>query len=482
MLDCHWYFANKRVIDADKGTARIKVNFGDKPFVTDFKKIMEENKIKRVEEELYEPTLTFWRKTIKTELEQRYPSCLSEDEKNENFNLLYNVDMPLVIQRFQILSGIRLSSFVEESWQRREIFDMTSLDVEGLISTVSYLGLVDYSEALSIYSEVESSTGMGKNKKVHLLEQALQCMNKAATQPVFNALKYLQWGRILMTRAKIDENSSYFEEAVIKFNMSFQKWEFEMKFGKDIKLSELVDINLIFDLCQALLVHIKNKLPYQGVTKVIETFISAASPENEQKFKSCVSEILNTSIVNTRYGIPSEGDCEWIVSPQFSWLHDFIVSHINTKFLKTSLHLCGMGPKQVELLSHILSRNEHVEGLSLKCNKIADKGAIVIADSLRKNNKLTDLNLNETFINDNGATVLAESLQINKTLTKLFLSGVFFLSCLLIESNVLDFYNVLELERQKTRTIKNMHLYLTHAKLYQLQPQKENFLTEPKQT
>eukprot|EP01126_Amoeba_proteus_P046125 TRINITY_DN5198_c0_g1_i1.p1 TRINITY_DN5198_c0_g1~~TRINITY_DN5198_c0_g1_i1.p1 ORF type:complete len:474 (+),score=98.20 TRINITY_DN5198_c0_g1_i1:204-1625(+) len=118
---------------------KIEVNFGDKPFVTDFKKIMKENEIEVVEEELYKSSLTFWTKTIKTEIEERYPSCLLEEERNENFNLLQNVNMPLVIQRFQISSGIKLSSFVQDSWQEKKLFYMTSSDVQGLNSKFAFI-------------------------------------------------------------------------------------------------------------------------------------------------------------------------------------------------------------------------------------------------------------------------------------------------------------------------------------------------------
>eukprot|EP01126_Amoeba_proteus_P046132 TRINITY_DN5198_c0_g1_i5.p1 TRINITY_DN5198_c0_g1~~TRINITY_DN5198_c0_g1_i5.p1 ORF type:complete len:429 (+),score=94.60 TRINITY_DN5198_c0_g1_i5:1108-2394(+) len=123
------------------------------------------------EEVLSKSSLTFWRKTIKIEIEERYPSCLLADERNENFDLRCNVDMSLVIQRFQILSGIKLSPFVEESWREKKFFYMTSSDVQELNSRVSYLSIVDYSEALSIYSEIESSTKMDKKKQIDLLSK-----------------------------------------------------------------------------------------------------------------------------------------------------------------------------------------------------------------------------------------------------------------------------------------------------------------------
>src|SRR4051812_19531330 len=64
-----------------------------------------------------ERNFKYWRKGIKKELESKFVHlAFSETEKDTNYDLKWSIDFKMLVKRFQLLSGVKLSETAEKEF------------------------------------------------------------------------------------------------------------------------------------------------------------------------------------------------------------------------------------------------------------------------------------------------------------------------------------------------------------------------------
>eukprot|EP01126_Amoeba_proteus_P049044 TRINITY_DN5708_c0_g1_i10.p1 TRINITY_DN5708_c0_g1~~TRINITY_DN5708_c0_g1_i10.p1 ORF type:complete len:301 (+),score=58.19 TRINITY_DN5708_c0_g1_i10:472-1374(+) len=144
--------------------------------------------------------LLYWTKTIKSEINSRFPSCVFGTEVEDNFNLTSILQMPVVIRRYAKLSGVKLSPFVDWSWAKGKIFYMTFSDVHRIKVRISYSTIVDYSKAIATLGLVKTYPDMDGEKQFGLLEKASKLFMKASARSDFDPSKYWFWSEVLIQK------------------------------------------------------------------------------------------------------------------------------------------------------------------------------------------------------------------------------------------------------------------------------------------
>eukprot|EP01126_Amoeba_proteus_P009463 TRINITY_DN13589_c0_g1_i3.p1 TRINITY_DN13589_c0_g1~~TRINITY_DN13589_c0_g1_i3.p1 ORF type:complete len:1364 (-),score=219.05 TRINITY_DN13589_c0_g1_i3:886-4977(-) len=248
------------------------------------------------------PNESFWKEVIKKEIESRYPGCLTEQEKDSKFDLRKNVEMVVMIDRLQILSGIELSGRVTDAWKLKKGLTFVEFDIKALKSRVSYMSILDYAEAVSIYLNLSDVTNLEKDAQLQLMNQAKKSIENAANQPIPVADTYWYWGLILakLARLEIDleRRISYLEEALGKWTIC-EKLEAEAETeaarlcSKEQFKRRIHPANILYEQAKALgdLAFLKDS-GYTQVREKIKAFVSKASSEDKSRFEKDIIELV----------------------------------------------------------------------------------------------------------------------------------------------------------------------------------------------
>eukprot|EP01125_Pyxidicula_operculata_P012361 TRINITY_DN4058_c0_g3_i1.p1 TRINITY_DN4058_c0_g3~~TRINITY_DN4058_c0_g3_i1.p1 ORF type:complete len:1716 (+),score=453.31 TRINITY_DN4058_c0_g3_i1:38-5149(+) len=160
-----------------QGQQLIKTNFGDEKFVFDIESFCKGLRYPlpsfTQEQDVDKRCRKFWTKTLKDQILQRYPLALSDEELMPSISLRDKIDMGIMLQRFQELSGIKLSQRLTISTVSEEKpVEVEIIDILSLKPRVSHLELIDFAEAVSKLIEIEDGGIQDIKAEIAQLQEA----------------------------------------------------------------------------------------------------------------------------------------------------------------------------------------------------------------------------------------------------------------------------------------------------------------------
>eukprot|EP01127_Copromyxa_protea_P008634 TRINITY_DN1984_c0_g1_i2.p1 TRINITY_DN1984_c0_g1~~TRINITY_DN1984_c0_g1_i2.p1 ORF type:complete len:1938 (+),score=281.60 TRINITY_DN1984_c0_g1_i2:553-5814(+) len=192
------------------GNTEIEVNFGNKPFVASAENLCQDLGIPVFATSQSDESL-FWTQTVKIELEKRFPDSLTDHELSSQFNLRTKICLTKMISDLESQAGIRFSACFHDMIKRGEAVQISKYHIEDLTSRVSYMDIIDLSEAASISLSVSEKRYTSRLEEKFFLEKARKHIELAAMSESYpRAATYSLWCQILLQIAEreIDTNAS----------------------------------------------------------------------------------------------------------------------------------------------------------------------------------------------------------------------------------------------------------------------------------
>eukprot|EP01124_Arcella_intermedia_P030673 TRINITY_DN6768_c0_g1_i2.p1 TRINITY_DN6768_c0_g1~~TRINITY_DN6768_c0_g1_i2.p1 ORF type:complete len:1238 (+),score=331.84 TRINITY_DN6768_c0_g1_i2:64-3777(+) len=121
-------------------------------------------------------SLLFWKGSIKSMVEMRYPSILKDEEREKEFDLRMRTDLSFLISRLHKISGVLFSDRVL-GYTNGNSLVIERNDLLGFKPRVFHMGIIEYAEALSTLLNYQKMSHVDKeNPKI------LQELKKAGTK------------------------------------------------------------------------------------------------------------------------------------------------------------------------------------------------------------------------------------------------------------------------------------------------------------
>ena len=194
-------------------------------------------------------------------------------------------------------------------------------------------------------------------------------------------------------------------------------------------LNKKMEINILYDECDALFPHSMIKLRYKHISNDAAAVLAFGLYNNttvKQLDISCNqisddgAEFISDSLMNN-YSLQELNMSQNKISVKGASKIAEVI-RVNTTLLKIDISLCSIPDDGVITISDCLKYNSRLQEMNISYNKSNIEGAKIVSEVIRVNSTLQKLDISYCGIPDDGLILISESYRNNETLQELIIS------------------------------------------------------------